>query len=61
MGDGPSQFTSSDDADSRHESVGYSSYHNSQLHNSQLPIRSSNRGVWILGCRGFEFHEFTHR
>ena len=32
------QFSSSDDANSRHESVEYSSCHNSQLHNSQIPM-----------------------
>ena len=31
------QFSGSDDANSRHESVEYSSCHNSQLHNSQIP------------------------
>ena len=31
------QFSGSNDANNRHESVGYSSWHNSQLHNSQIP------------------------
>jgi hypothetical protein len=30
------QFSGSNDANNRHESVGYSSWHNSQLHNSQI-------------------------
>jgi hypothetical protein len=40
VGGRATQFSSSDDANSRHESVEYSSCHNSQLHNSQLPICS---------------------
>ena len=31
------QFSGSNDANGRHESVEYSSCHNSQLHNSQIP------------------------